>query len=111
MTAVEHSGLWSDEPTKDDLLSFDAVASTVVDAVPAWRARTAPERDGSMTKHTVSGPMNTHSHHFAGPLPSRGANTRHVVSSACKCHDPRDRPAPSPGPRPRLPPVTPKSAA
>lgn len=33
MTAVEHSGLWSDEPTKDDLLSFDAVASTVVDAV------------------------------------------------------------------------------
>ena len=35
--------------------------------------------------------MNTHSHHFAGPLPSRGANTRHVVSSACRCHDPRDR--------------------
>ena len=37
--------------------------------------------------------MNTHSHHFAGPVPSRGANTRHVVSSACRCHDPRDRSA------------------
>ena len=35
--------------------------------------------------------MNTHSHHFAGPSPSRGANTRHVVSSACRCHEPRDR--------------------
>lgn len=33
MTATHSSGLWSDEPTKDDLLSFDAVASTVVDAV------------------------------------------------------------------------------
>jgi KAP family P-loop domain len=33
MTAVQPSGLWSDEPTKDDLLSFDAVAGTVVDAV------------------------------------------------------------------------------
>jgi hypothetical protein len=33
MTAVPTSGLWSDEPTKDDLLSFDAVAGTVVDAV------------------------------------------------------------------------------
>src|SRR6266568_1774334 len=33
MTAVQLSGLWSDEPTKDDLLSFDAVAGTVVDAV------------------------------------------------------------------------------
>src|SRR6266511_576118 len=33
MTAVQQSGLWSDEPTKDDLLSFDAVAGTVVDAV------------------------------------------------------------------------------
>ena len=33
MTAVQPSGLWSDEPTKDDLLSFDAVAATVVDAV------------------------------------------------------------------------------
>jgi hypothetical protein len=33
MTAVQSSGLWSDEPTKDDLLSFDAVAGTVVDAV------------------------------------------------------------------------------
>ena len=32
------------------------------------------------TKQQVSGPMNTHSHHFAGPPPSRGANTRHVVS-------------------------------
>ena len=34
---------------------------------------------------------NTHSHHFAGPSPSRGANTRHVVSSACRCQEPRDR--------------------
>lgn len=33
MTGVQSSGLWSDEPTKDDLLSFDAVAGTVVDAV------------------------------------------------------------------------------
>jgi hypothetical protein len=33
MTAVQPSGLWSDGPTKDDLLSFDAVAATVVDAV------------------------------------------------------------------------------
>ena len=33
MTAVQPSGLWSDEPTKEDLLSFDAVAATVVDAV------------------------------------------------------------------------------
>ena len=43
-----------------------------------------------MTKQQVSGPMNTHSHHFAGPPPSRGANTRHVVSSACRCHESRD---------------------
>jgi len=33
MMATQSSGLWSDEPTKDDLLSFDAVAGTVVDAV------------------------------------------------------------------------------
>lgn len=33
MTATQSSGLWSDEPTKDDLLSFDAVAGTVVNAV------------------------------------------------------------------------------
>jgi hypothetical protein len=33
MSAAQPSGLWSDEPTKDDLLSFDAVAGTVVDAV------------------------------------------------------------------------------
>jgi hypothetical protein len=33
MTTVKPSGLWSDEPTRDDLLSFDAVAGTVVDAV------------------------------------------------------------------------------
>jgi hypothetical protein len=59
--------------------------------MPAWRASTAPARVGSITKHTVSGPMNTQSHHFAGPLPSRGAKTRHVVSSACRCHEPRDR--------------------
>jgi len=50
---------------------------------PGVRASTAPDLDGSITKHTVSGPMNTRSQHFAGPSPSRGANTRHVVSSAC----------------------------
>src|SRR5258708_4898392 len=61
--------------------------------MPAWRARTAPDLLGSITKHTVSGPMKTQSHHFAGPFPSRGANTRHVVSSACRCHEPRDRSA------------------
>jgi KAP family P-loop domain len=33
VTAVQPSGLWSDEPTNEDLLSFDAVAGTVVDAV------------------------------------------------------------------------------
>ncbi|MCK9928837.1 KAP family NTPase [Frankia sp. Mgl5] len=33
MTATQSSGLWSDEPSKEDLLSFDAVAGTVVDAV------------------------------------------------------------------------------
>ena len=33
MTAVSRSGLWSDEPTRDDLLLFDAVVGTVVDAV------------------------------------------------------------------------------
>jgi hypothetical protein len=59
--------------------------------MPAWRASTAPDLVGSITKHTVSGPRNTHSHHFAGPLPSRGAKTRHVVSSACRCQEPRDR--------------------
>lgn len=35
--------------------------------------------------------MNTHSHHLAGPSPSGGANTRHVVSSACRCQEARDR--------------------
>lgn len=33
MTQATPSGLWADEPTSDDLLSFDAVAGTVVDAV------------------------------------------------------------------------------
>ena len=59
-------------------------------SMPA-RASTVPARLGSITKQAVSGPRNTHSHHFAGPSPSRGAVTRHVVSSACRCHDPRDR--------------------
>ena len=59
--------------------------------MPACRASTAPDRVGSITKQTVSGPRNTHSHHFAGPSPSRGANTRQVVSSACRCQEPRDR--------------------
>ena len=44
-----------------------------------------------MTKQAVSGPRNTHSHHLTGPSPSCGARTRHVVSSACRCHDWRDR--------------------
>jgi hypothetical protein len=35
--------------------------------------------------------MKTHSHHLAGPSPSRGAKTRQVVSSACRCHESRDR--------------------
>ena len=52
-----------------------------------------------MTKQAVSGPRKTHSHHFTGPLPgplsrsllSRGVNTRQLVSSACRCHESRDR--------------------
>ena len=40
--------------------------------------------------------MNTHSHHFAGPSPSPGANTRHVVSSACRCQESRFRSAIAP---------------
>ena len=60
-------------------------------SMPAWRASTAPDLVGSITKQTVSGPMKTHSHHFAGPSPSRGAKTRQVVSSACRCHESRDR--------------------
>ena len=71
----------------------------VVWSIPACRASTAPERVGSITKQAVSGPRNTHSHHFTGPatapLPSgvfsRGVNTRQPVSSACRCHEPRDR--------------------
>ena len=35
--------------------------------------------------------MNTHSHQRAGPPPSRGANTCQDVSSACRCHEDRDR--------------------
>ena len=52
------------------------------------------------------GAGNTHSHHFAGPSPSRGANTRHVVSSACRCHESRFRSAIAPASgeqRPGLP--------
>ena len=56
----------------------------VVWLIPACRASTAPERVGSITKQAVSGPRNTHSHHFTEPLPeplpgslfSRGVNTR-----------------------------------
>ena len=59
--------------------------------MPACRASTAPDLVASITKQAVSGPRNTHSHHFAGPFPSRGASTRHVVSSACRCQEPRDR--------------------
>ena len=61
--------------------------------MPACRARTAPDLVASITKQAVSAPRNTHSHHFAGPFPSRGAKTRHVVSSACRCQEPRDRSA------------------
>ena len=71
--------------------SSSAVSWPVSSSMPACRASTAPDLVGSITKQAVSGPMNTHSHHFAGPLPSRGANTRQVVSSACRCHEPRDR--------------------
>lgn len=31
--SISSSGLWSDEPTRDDLFSFDALSGTVVDAV------------------------------------------------------------------------------
>src|SRR5260370_5966211 len=72
--------------------SSSSVSCPVCPSIPAWRASTAPDLVGSITKQQVSGPRNTHSHHFAGPPPSRGANTRHVVSSACRCHEPRDRP-------------------
>ena len=37
--------------------------------------------------------MNTHSQNFAGPSPSSGQNTRHVVSSACRCQESRFRSA------------------
>jgi hypothetical protein len=33
MTTAPHSGLWSDDPARVDLLSFDAVAHTVADAL------------------------------------------------------------------------------
>src|SRR5258707_128865 len=33
MTAAQPSGLWSDDPSGVDLLSFDAVAQTVADAL------------------------------------------------------------------------------
>jgi hypothetical protein len=38
-----------------------------------------------------AGPVNTRSHHFAGPSASRGAKTRQVVPSACRCQESRDR--------------------
>ena len=37
--------------------------------------------------------MNTQSQNFTGPFPSPGQKTRHVVSSAWKCHDSRFRSA------------------
>ena len=46
------------------------VAGLPVDADVTGQDR--PDLLGSITKHTVSGPMNTQSHHFAGPSPSRG---------------------------------------
>jgi hypothetical protein len=58
-----------------------------------WRARTSPDRDGSITKHAVSGPRNTHSQNLAGPSPPSGQNTRHDVSSAWRCHESRFRAA------------------
>ena len=51
--------------------------------------------------------MNTHSHHFAGPSPSPGAKTRHVVSSACRCHDSRFRSAIAPASGSSSPPACP----
>ena len=52
-----------------------------------------PDRDGSITKQQVSGPMNTHSQNLAGPSPPSGQNTRHDVSSAWRCHESRFRAA------------------
>ena len=65
-------------------------------SMPACRARTVPARDGSITKHTVSAPMNTQSQNFDGSPPSPGANTRHVVSSAWIRQEPRFRSAIAP---------------
>src|SRR6266540_1993476 len=59
--------------------------------MPAWRASTVAALLGSITKQTVSAPMNTHSQYLVGPSPESGANTRHVVSSACKCQEVRER--------------------
>jgi hypothetical protein len=48
-------------------------------SMPACRARTAPDLDGSITNATVSAALKTHSHHFAGPFcPSPGQKTRQV---------------------------------
>ena len=56
------------------------------------RAGPAPPRTWTGPSRSTRCPgRDTHSHHFAGPSPSRGANTRHVVSSACRCQEPRDR--------------------
>src|SRR5512144_2354097 len=77
--------------------SVSADSCPVFSSIPACRARTAPDRVGSITKHTVSAPMNTHSHQRTEPpgcppsLSSRGAKTRQVVSSACRCQESRDR--------------------
>ena len=77
--------------------SVSADSCPVFSSIPACRARTAPDRVGSITKHTVSAPRNTHSHQRTEPpgcppsLSSRGAKTRQVVSSACRCQESRDR--------------------
>jgi hypothetical protein len=65
--------------------------STRLPGISARKPQTAPDLVGSITKQAVSGPRKTHSHHFAGPSLSRGEKTRHVVSSACRYHEARDR--------------------
>src|SRR5512133_2477633 len=77
--------------------SSSADSCLVFSSIPACRANTAPDLVGSITKHTVSAPRNTHSHQRTEPpgcppwLSSRGAKTRQVVSSACRCQESRDR--------------------
>ena len=43
--------------------------------------------------HSLVGALFYHGR-LAGPSPSRGAKTRQVVSSACRCHESRERAEP-----------------